>query len=277
MTITPIADAPSAPAITQLPKPAWASAVSTADKVGMPQSIFMYGVPGTRKTSTAASIVKVPGFNKVLFIDIDNGASVLSNNPDYAHVEVLKIDSLAPNAFEKLNSVIDDVSQNDYGYQAIVLDTLSVAQDVAEKHYKMKHANSKNTFAVYGDLGEWSDETVRKLHNAQHFTGIVTCHSVEKRNEAGVLEIKPKLSGSSKDSIGGIPDLVAHLKYATHPETNERHLAATVGESDELISKNRWSLAPVIIDFDLPTVYSLIQAKIGTQATPATTTANAAA
>lgn len=272
MTITPITAA--APAITPLPKPAWASAISTADKLGLPQSIFLYGVPGTRKTSIAASIIKVPEFTKVLFIDIDNGTSVLSNDPAFASIDVLKIDSLAPNAFDKLNSVIDDVTQNDYGYDAVILDTLSVAQDVAEKHFKAKFATAgkggkQDGFAIWGEIGVWSEDTVRKFQNTPYFTGIVTCHSSEKRSEAGVLEIKPKLSGSSKDSIGAIPDLVAYLSYAVHPETGEQHLAATTGTTEGLISKSRWNIPSVIIDFDLPSVYSLIQGKIATNAAAA--------
>src|SRR5690606_34569360 len=99
-----------------------------------------------------------------------------------------------------------------------------IAQDAAERALKDKHANTKNTFAVYGELGDWTDATVRRLHNADHFVGIVTCHSTEKRLETGAIDVKPKLSGASKDSIGAVPDLVAHLSYARHPETGDNHL-----------------------------------------------------
>lgn len=261
--------------ITQLPKPAWASAVTTAEKLGPPQSIFLYGLPGTRKTSSAASIAKVSGFSKVLFIDVDNGTAVLSTEPEYANVEIVKIDPLDPNALAKIDGIVSDVAQNDYGYDAVVFDTLSVGQDVAEAALKAKYATAgKNGkpdgFAVYGDLGVWTDHLVRKLHNAPHFTGIITCHSTEKRDEAGNLAINPKLSGSSKESIGSIPDLVAHLSFARHPETNEKHLVATVGETPGLISKNRYRLDDVIVDFTLPRLYSLIGAKIGNQEASAT-------
>jgi len=246
-----------------LPKPAWASAITTADALGPPQSIFLYGLPGTRKTTISATISQVESFKKVLFIDTDNGTTVLSLDPTFSHIEILKIDPLDPNAKAKLDGVIADVCANDYGYDAVVLDTISVAQSMVEKFLKVKYAgDKKNTFAVYGDLGEWTEDTVRRLHNAPHFTAIITCHSQEKLLESGVTKITPKLSGSSKDTIGGIPDLVAHLSYIEHPETNERHLVAIVGESDSLISKNRYRLSQSILDFTMPVLYGLINEKL---------------
>lgn len=248
--------------VTTLPKPAWASAITSAEKTGEPNSILLYGVPGTRKTTIAASIAEVSGFKKVLLIDTDGGTAVLSLDKAYANIDILKIDPLAPGAKAKLDSVIDDICVNDYGYDAVVLDVLDISQDIVERELKLKYAGSKNTFAVYGELGEWTDTIVRKLHNAPHFVAIITAHSQEKQLDSGALRITPKLSGSSKDAIGGVPDVVAYLSFVTHPETGEPHLVASVGQSDSTISKNRYRLQSSIVDFTMPVLYGLIREKI---------------
>lgn len=247
-----------------LPIPSFASFIQPPEQVGRPKSILLYATHGCRKTSIAGSIVLTPGFKKALFIDIDNGAEVLMSNPDTrkavmdGRLEVLQISSLDDDAFIKIGSVIDEITRIDFGYDAVILDTLDVAQDVAEKVIKKRYADSKNTFGVYGDLGVWTDEVVRKLHECPHFMSIITCHSKEQTLESGAHRILPRLSGSSKDAIGGIPSIVAYLEYQTDPDTAETHLVARVAESDVVISKNRYNLPPFLVDPDMPSLFAMI-------------------
>lgn len=256
-----------------LPTPSFASFIQPPAEVGRPKSILLYGSHGTRKTSIAGSLALVEGFNRILYIDIDQGAEVLMTNPatrakvEDGTIQVLPISSLDPQAFAKINAVIDEVTGTDFGYDAVVLDTLDVAQDVAEKHYKGVHATAstsgkKDGFAIWGDLGVWTDEIVRKLHESPFFMGVVTVHSKEQTAESGAHRILPRLSGSSKDSIGGIPSIVAYLEYQKDPETNEVHLVASVAESDVVISKNRYSFPPFIVDPTMPTMFKLIDEAI---------------
>lgn len=257
----------------ETPRPKWASAITTPKETALPKSIFLYSPPGTRKTSISSSIAEVPGFNRVLMIDMERGAEVIAQNPLLRdRIDVLEIDPLESGAKAKLDAVIDDIYTNDYGYDAVILDTLDVAQDVAEKWFKANNPDPKNTFRIYGDLGVWTDEIVRKLHSAKHFTAIITCHSTEQKAESGAYRILPRLSGSSKDAIGGIFSIVAHLSYGNHPETGERHLLATVGESDTTIAKNRFGLNPVIVDLTMPKLYQLINERVGKPAPAQTAT-----
>lgn len=248
-----------------LPTPSFASFIQPPDEVGRPKSILLYGTHGTRKTSIAGSIIKTPGFKKVLYIDIDNGTEVLMSDPEIKkavfaeRLQVLPISSLDPDAFAKIGSVVEEITNTNFGYDAVVFDTLDVAQDVAEKHFKKLHKDSNNKFAVYGDLGVWTDEIVRRLHESQFFMSIVTCHSKEQTLESGAHRILPRLSGSSKDAIGGIPSIVAYLEYQSDPESGEVHLVARVAESDVVISKNRYSLPPFLIDPDMPSLFEQIK------------------
>lgn len=259
--------------VTSLPKPSFAAFLQQPEQVSRPKSILLYGTHGTRKTSIAGSIALTPGFNKTLFIDVDNGAEVLMSNPATrakikdGSLEILQVSSLDPQALIKINSVVEEVTNTDFGYDAVILDTLDVAQDVAEKHYKAMYSNAsqsgkKDGFAIWGDLGVWTDEIVRRLHECQHLMSIVTCHSKEQTLESGAHRILPRLSGSSKDAIGGIPSIVAYLEYQADPETGETHLVARVAESDVVISKNRYSLPPFIIDPTMPKLFELIEQSV---------------
>jgi hypothetical protein len=255
------------------PKPAWASAFQTIEEVGDPKSIFLYGTHGTRKTTIASSIYKVEGINRVLHIDIDQGAEALATDPVIraaikdGSYNVLPINSLEPNAKVKLDAIIEDVTTTDYGYDAVILDTLDVAQDVAEEVFEAMYATSgkggkRDGFAVYGDLGVWTDKIVRKLHNCPFFVGVITAHEKENTAEDGTSRIQPRLSGSSKDAIGGIPSVVARLAFRTHPETGERALIATLGEDEKLITKQRYrdALPQHMRDITLPDLYERIRA-----------------
>lgn len=253
-------------AVAELPKPKWLSNIQSPTQVGDPKSIFAYGTHGTGKSTFAGSIVLTPGFEeKCLFIDIDQGAEALASHPgiltaiEEGRLDILPINSLAPDAFSQINAVISEITTNDYGYKAVVFDTLDVAQDVAEKFFKEKYKDSKNTFGVFGDLGQWTDWVVRSLHNAPHFVSIVTAHSKEQTAESGAYRNTPRLSGSSKDAIGGIPSIVAFVEYATDPEGNRRRLF-TVGEHEHYITKNRYNLPNQIADLTMPKLYAGIRA-----------------
>lgn len=258
------------------PTPKWASSVTTPKQDALPKSIYIHGMPGSRKTSTAASISQVPGVGeRVLLIDVDFGAEVLAQNPLYDNVEILSIDPLAEDAMSKLNYIIDDITTTDYGYTAVILDPLSIAQDIAERHFKAAYATTANSgkqdgFKIWSELGEWTDSIVRRLHTSAFFVAIITCHSTEQKADSGAYRILPKLSGSSKESIASIPSIVMHLGFGLHPETGERHSIATLGGSDVIQSKNRYGLPDQMIDVDMPKLYSLIRERVGKPADSST-------
>jgi len=262
--------------VINLPVPSFGAFLSKPRDVKLPKSILLYGLPGSWKTSIAASIIKVPKFKRVLFIDVDNGSEVLAQDEAFEDIDILHVPALEDNAFAKLNAVIDEVCKSDLGYDAVVLDTLDVAQDIAEKHFKAKHEGNKNTFAIYGELGQWTDEIVRKLHDSNKFTAIITAHAKEQTSESGAYRIIPRLSGSSKDTIGGIPSIVAYLSFMENPESGKRHNIAVVGESDKTVTKNRYGLPQSIIDLTLPKLYGMIE-ELTTAKTPIPTTTPVAA
>lgn len=247
---------------TALPTPAWASLAIKPESVGKPKSMLFYGFPGRRKTSILASIIELAWCKKVLYIDVDNGSEVLGER--YAKeiasgaLTIIPIDSLNPNAIAQIAAIVEDITTTNYGYDAVALDTLDVGQDAVEKALKLKYADSKNTFGVYGDLGVWTDEICRKLHNCPWFVALIAAHAKEQTKESGAYRVTPKLSGSSKDSIASIFSIVAYVDFVD--VEGERRLLCTVGEDEHYITKNRFGLDPYIGDVTMPKLYGMIEA-----------------
>lgn len=262
-----VAAVPTAPVgVPEMALPAWGAALVTPVDSGPPNSILLYGDPGTRKTTISATIAQVhtpiASFKKVLFIDLENGTSVLSFDPTFAGIQIIKINPLDPTAKMKLDAIIADIVAHDYGFDAVVLDTFDLAQDIAEKSLKLALADSGNKWAAYDELGVWSENLAWSLHLAPHFVAILTAHADDKKQKDATIKVLPRLSGKAANTIGGIFDLVAYLSYMEHPETKMRHLVAIVGESDNMITKNRYRLQQSIPDFTMPVLYGLITDKI---------------
>jgi hypothetical protein len=246
------------------PPKGWMNAIETPKDVEAPKSVMIYGLPGTRKTTIAATIAQVPGIKKVLFIDIDSGTEVLARKAEFENIDIIRISALASDAEAKMSTIINDLCASNLGYDAVVLDTLDVAQDVAEGAGELLYANSgkggaRDGFAVYRHVGEWTNKIVRQLHECPFFVAVITCHSTEKVLESGATRITPRLSGSSKDTIGGIPSIVAYLEFRTDPEGNRR-LLASVGEQDDMITKNRFNLGDYVPELTMPELYRRIDA-----------------
>lgn len=277
-----------------MPKPAWMTSAQPAVSLGLPKSILIYGSHGTRKTSIASTIFAVPGISRVLHIDIDAGTEALATDPfglglmdkkdakgnviekgaisrgEYFVRSITRANSRDVNtAKRQIDTIINDITSVDLGFDAVIFDTLDIAQDAAERNIKANNADSKNTFAVYGELGQWTMDTVSALHDTPNFVSIILAHQKEVSEDDGSKRILPTLSGSSKDAIGGIPSIVAHFGWQPNPETEELGLVATLGPSAKYISKNRFGLPDQVLMRDLPTIYQMIEANINKPATAA--------
>lgn len=265
--------------MTTAPETPFAAMFAKPDEVADPSSILVYGPPGTYKTTIAGSIATVPKFKgkRILYIDIDRGATVLMNDPEiYAAVEagtfnILPINKLDGDAFSKLQYFLGAYDEHGnfqqgeafkYGYDVVILDSLDVAQEVAADWYLANTWNEQgtklNTMKAWGEISRWTSNVAWSFQNSDGL-GIIVMHSTEKAEDSGLVKTKPKLSGSAKDNIAAIPDLVAYVDFESNPDNREDiRLVATLGASDAIVSKNRWRLDSKIVDFDLLKFFSII-------------------
>jgi len=289
------------PDIPALPQPLFMQLATKPAKIGAPKSVLLYGPTGTRKTSMLGELIKAGRFNKVVWIDVDNGTEVFANDPEVlaavrdGRISVVNIDTTTMNptaAVQLIEQVVFEIAGvwrtplghievnpnvPNFGVDLIVLDTLNLIQQVAVKHFMATVMNDKGTAldprAAWGKVSQWTDEIVRLMHNSTRFTGAFVAHPKEVEEKNGAVKIKPQLQGSIKDNIASIPSLVAYLDWERNAETGETELVATVGESAAYESKNRYMLPSKIHGFNLVELYKTIDAKTnGEQPTAAPVT-----
>lgn len=271
-----------------LPAPSFAGAFEDPEDNGPPESVLLYGNTGTRKTSAIGELVKAGFFKKVLVINIDKSTEVLSNDPEVraalhdGRITLVGIDQFDPTARLQIEKIILEVSgayrdingnilfsphAPDFGYDLIVVDTVNLVGEVGLKHLKATTHNDRGDkldgLKAYGKFGTWMDEMIRLIHNSDRFVGLFLSHEKTYEEKNGSNLVKPKMEGAFKDSFPSIPSMVAHLRWAKHPETGQPSLVATVGESELYSSKNRYRLPSEIYDFNLADVYRDIYTKIG--------------
>lgn len=276
-------------AIADVPNPLAGMFMKT-EEVGPPSSILLMGEPGTFKTTIAGGLIKVDGFNKILYVDIDNGAEVFVNDPEvYAtigsdpgapgekRINIFQIDKTSPDAFGQLLYILGGTDPATgqrvkgvafdpaLGYDAVIFDALDVGQEVVVEYLlanTFSENGKPNTMKAWGEVSKWTADLAWAFQNHPTITGVIVMHSKVDSDEAtGKVKIKPKVQGSVKDSLAGIPSLVAYLELKEDKETKETHIVANVGKSELMTTKNRYSMTEPIVDFSMTKLYELVEAR----------------
>jgi hypothetical protein len=238
---------------TKFPELAFAKAVKKAEVLNVPKSILIYGDPKNGKTWLAASASEVPELSPVLLIDVEGGASAIAR--DWKDVDVLAVDN-----HQQLDAAVEQLLTQPHGYKTIIIDTLGVAMDRAEKVFEEKVENVKNPFGKWGDLKEWANNMARNLHHAPFLTIFVAHAMDEKDQTTGAVKTVPMLPGSMRSTLPAIPDIIGYMSSERNDETIKR--AVYLQGSDRLVSGNRFGLPARMQDPSLKKILDTIK-KIG--------------
>lgn len=238
---------------TSFPELAFSKFIKKAEALNAPKSMLIYGDPKTGKTWLAASAAEVEELSPVLLIDIEGGASAIAR--DWKDVDVIAVDS-----HEQLEAVLDGLLTTEHKYKTVILDTLGVAMDRAEKFFEAKPENRGNRFGKWGDLKEWVTQTARKLHAAP-FLSIMLAHAQDEKDEqTGAVKIVPMLSGSSKNTLPAIPDIIGYMTGEIAEDGIHRVLY--LQSSERLVSGNRFGLPGALPDPSMKKIINTIK-KLG--------------
>lgn len=187
-----------------------------ASEVSAPRSILLFGPPKRGKSTLAASIIDVPGIDRVLVVDVEGGASAISEW--YPGVDVVEV--ATSEEFDGLIEALVDGKIVEPGsgepYQCVIIDTLDKAQerklDWFDKQPESFASNgNKNTLYKWGAIKAWTTKLSDALHMAPFLTIFVAHVMDDKDEKTGRVTQTVALGGSSKQTFPGTPDLVGYF------------------------------------------------------------------
>lgn len=233
----------------EYPELAFAKFIHKAEALNAPKSILLYGDAGRGKTWLAASISELKEYGPVLMIDVEGGASAIAR--DFKDVDVINVGT-----HQQFEDVISGLLNTKHKYKVVIIDTIGVVMDRAEKFFGEKPENQNNKFGKWGDLKNWANGIFRALHTSP-FVSILIAHALDDKDEStGAIKTTAMLPGSFKSTLPSIPDIVGYLTVEATDEGPQRVLV--VGQSERLVTKNRFNLPPKIYAPSMKKIIELI-------------------
>ena len=225
-----------------------------------PEFMLFYSQPGSGKTYLAATVSELPTVKSVLIIDTEGSttgtlATFDDNKIDIVDIRktVDQINAENPGTVTYiafLDQILSDLFTNGSEYDAVVLDTLDVAQDwKIKERQKVNGTKGDAAFATWREVADWT-EWVGRGFKALNAISIAVMHDREEKSDSGALVKRLRLGGSSKDTFAGIPDVVAYLTrrvYKVDGEDREVTIAEFASQ-DGKATKNRFGFDSTMID-----------------------------
>lgn len=190
--------------------------VKKAVKMGTPNSMLIFGPAKKGKTYLAASICNVPGFDRVLLIDVEGGSSAIAE--DYPNIDVV-VAGTAKIFTDVLEDLLNGKLLHESGlpYQVVIVDTLDKAQERQLEVYAtspLRFVNGKEDgYFKWAAIKTWTAKIGDLLHMAPFFT-IWVAHEDDHAEDNGPVITTVLLGGKSRLTFPSIPDIIGHFTVA---------------------------------------------------------------
>lgn len=244
-----------------------------AADVGIPRSILIFGPPKRGKSTCAASIVDVPGYERVLVVDVEGGASAISQW--YPEVDVQEIHTAEEFDWFIEQLVDGNVMEPESGlpYQAVIIDTLDKAQErklewFDEQPEALTKSGEKNTLYKWGAIKAWTTKLADALHMAPFLTIFVAHVMDDKDEKTGKVTQTVALGGAAKQTFPATPDLVGYYDIVRDKEAKENVRAMDFSVTEKRVTGQRYAskLDGVIAEPTMEKIYQRIAPQLFTKA-----------
>ena len=229
--------------------------VSKPDPLSKPELILLYSQPGGGKTHTAATASQLPGVKKVLYLDVEGSTVGVLSNFDADKLDVIRLDQ-NPTPIPLFDTIIKRLGTEETGYDVVVVDPMDVLQDMKIKSLE---ARGLEGWDVWREVADWSLNVARTLKKIEAL-GIIVIHEREEKSESGAIISRLRISGSAKDTLPGVPDLVMYLTRSVGDD-EKVHTYGFLESNDRKVTKNRFQFPAVVQDVTLPGLWKFIDKK----------------
>lgn len=252
---------------------------SKPDPLAKPELMLVYSQPGAGKTHLTGTVADLPSVKKVLYLDVEGSTvGVLSRLDNADKIDVIRVD-LQPDPFAFADTILKrllgyrksdgtEVPPEQTSYDVYVVDTFDVLQDYAIKHFTatapISRSGEADGFAVWGNVKDWSLDIAKRLKKAQQL-GIIVLHDREEKAKSGAITKKLMLSGSAKDVLPGIPDVVAYLERRIIDDKPQT--VAYFGTDDGKVTKDRFNFPAKVVGATIPALFGYIDKQVEARAT----------
>jgi hypothetical protein len=236
--------------------------ITKAQELEEPNSILLFGRAKIGKSTLAASISEVSGYERVLHIDLEQGSVAFAHR--YPNVDVLQIPY---GDVEMLTNVVNDLYYTELGgrYDAVIVDTMSTGQDWLISYLSgspgltVGESTRKLEFDGWAKVETWTMEMMWHLHHMAPLG--ITCYHLKDNQTALTKEVLtvPKIKGQSQFSVANVPDIVARLYVVDTNDGPARLVDMSPKESKS--GGNRFENLPTgpLADVTLPLVWQYIR------------------
>lgn len=202
--------------------------IGKAQAMSEPNSILLYGRPKGGKTTLAASMIEVPGYERGLIVDCELGSTAVASN--YPDVDVVTIPQGDVTLF---NQVINALRDNEGGiadsYDWVSVDTVSTIARWGAK--KLIAANPRNTIGAWGMVNDWIMQTMWDLQYMKPL-GISIYHTRTDQDKlTGSIWTTPNVQGGARDTVGNVPDMIGYLYIVNEGDAKNHVVDFTPDES----------------------------------------------
>lgn len=234
---------------------------------------LIYGIPGSGKTTLAASAEDVPEMRPVLYIDIEGGT--LSIKERWPNIQAVRVKTIFDKggrakrtAWQQLEDVYEALKKGEGGYATVIVDNMTEGYQLAMQDVMVQliaeHPERDPDVPGMKEWGKASTQVRRWIRHMRdlNLNLILTAHEAEHTNDSGqILKYTPSLPGKLANEVAGYVDIVLYL-YTKQEKEEGLVRKVQTQPAGKYIAKDRSGKLPLVLtNPTMQSIYDLVKGK----------------